>query len=383
MSMLCYQCGSPLGSGRYCLRCGADVSMYRKIARLSNRYYNRGLERARLRDLSGAVDALSRSLQIDKRNIQARNLLGLVLYEMGETVDALCEWVISTNYQPEDNLASEYVQHLQDQRLELDAANQGIRKFNVALDHAYHGNEDLALLQLQYVLQQHPTMLKAHELKALLHVSEGDRVKAEREARYVLKVDRENPFCKHLLAELGNAPHPSDSAKTLSFLNRQVKKKTEQITEEGKRVGGALKGRPGFLIRFVLGMVILVCAFMGIIMPTLSRQKQSAVSDAVALYAERLETVRQELAVSQEKSDAYEILLEMSRLDFIEDREQIEGLFSRLKAGSAETELYRQLYDEWLTLLAPSETIAVRSTAAEENSEEETAEAPESESAQD
>ena len=72
--MLCYRCGNKLGSGRYCLHCGADVTQYRRIVRLSNRFYNHGLEKARVRNLSGAVEDLSRALEIDKRNTSARNL---------------------------------------------------------------------------------------------------------------------------------------------------------------------------------------------------------------------------------------------------------------------------------------------------------------------
>ena len=53
MSMLCYQCGSQLGAGKFCLRCGADVQQYRKIVRLGGRYYNEGLSKAKVRDLSG------------------------------------------------------------------------------------------------------------------------------------------------------------------------------------------------------------------------------------------------------------------------------------------------------------------------------------------
>ena len=48
---------------------------------LSRSYYNQGLDMAQIRDLSGAVDKLRISLQFNKNNIQARNLLGLVYYE--------------------------------------------------------------------------------------------------------------------------------------------------------------------------------------------------------------------------------------------------------------------------------------------------------------
>ena len=68
----------------------------------SNAYYNQALSRAGVRDLSGAVESLKKSLRFNKKNIQARNLLGLVYFEMGETVSALSEWVISKNFKPEN-----------------------------------------------------------------------------------------------------------------------------------------------------------------------------------------------------------------------------------------------------------------------------------------
>ena len=95
--MECIYCHHQLGNGRFCQVCGRDVTLYRKIVRASNTYYNVGLEKARVRDLSGAAVYLKKSLDLYKKNTNARNLLGLVYFEMGETVDALAEWVISKN----------------------------------------------------------------------------------------------------------------------------------------------------------------------------------------------------------------------------------------------------------------------------------------------
>ena len=44
------------------------------------------------------------SITINKKNIDARNLLGLVYCEMGDVVEALSEWVISKNIQPDNNV---------------------------------------------------------------------------------------------------------------------------------------------------------------------------------------------------------------------------------------------------------------------------------------
>lgn len=55
----------------------------RKTRVIANSYYNMGLERARLRDLSGAAECLKKSLHFNKYQTDARNLLGLIYYESG------------------------------------------------------------------------------------------------------------------------------------------------------------------------------------------------------------------------------------------------------------------------------------------------------------
>ena len=69
----------------------------RKIRLISNSFYNAGLERAKRRDLTGAVEYLKKCLNLNKYHIDARNLLGLIYYEMGEVSEALVQWVISMN----------------------------------------------------------------------------------------------------------------------------------------------------------------------------------------------------------------------------------------------------------------------------------------------
>ena len=97
-------CNTQLNSSSYCPGCGCNVTVQKQIVALSNLYYNRGLEKAQIRDLSGAITCLQRSLRMYKYNIHARNLLGLVYFETGEVVAALSEWVISKNMQPENNI---------------------------------------------------------------------------------------------------------------------------------------------------------------------------------------------------------------------------------------------------------------------------------------
>ena len=101
--MICYRCRLEAGNADICPTCGTDLSVFQRALRVSNSYYNDGLQKAGIRNLSGAITSLERSLKFNKYNTDARNLLGLIYYEMGEAVDALSEWVISKNYQPENN----------------------------------------------------------------------------------------------------------------------------------------------------------------------------------------------------------------------------------------------------------------------------------------
>ena len=154
--MRCYKCGSVLSEAGFCTGCGSDVTIYKKIIKMSNTYYNMGLEKAKVRDLSGAADILRRSVRMDKKNIQARNLLGLVYYEMGEVVEALSQWVISKNIQPEKNAADEYIKDIQSNPTKLETMNMTIKKYNTALGYANENSDDLAIIQLKKVISLNP-----------------------------------------------------------------------------------------------------------------------------------------------------------------------------------------------------------------------------------
>ena len=149
--MICYQCGCNLSEHDFCTNCGADVALYKKIIYISNRFYNEGLERANVRDLTGAITSLRQSLKFNKNNVEARNLLGLVYFETGEVVAALSEWVISKNLRPKKNIADDYIDMIQTNQNRLDVINQTIKKYNQALTYCNQDSLDLAVIQLKEV----------------------------------------------------------------------------------------------------------------------------------------------------------------------------------------------------------------------------------------
>ena len=138
--MKCMICNTQLNSSSYCPGCGCNVTVQKQIVALSNLYYNRGLEKAQIRDLSGAITCLQRSLRMYKYNIHARNLLGLVYFETGEVVAALSEWVISKNMQPENNIVKNLVYSGSKQNVKLTMVNGKIlyedQKFSIGFEPA-------------------------------------------------------------------------------------------------------------------------------------------------------------------------------------------------------------------------------------------------------
>ena len=200
--MICYRCNKEIGNEPFCPICGTDVSMLLKIKRLSNMYYNDGLQKAQVRNLSGAIISLKKSLKFNKYNIDARNLLGLVYYEMGEVVDALSEWVISKSYQEEDNIAGRYLEAIRENRAQLEAINQTIKKYNQALLYCKQDSRDMAIIQLKKVLSLNPKLVKGHQLLALLYLQEDKLEQAKKELRNAGKIDADNTITLRYLKEV-------------------------------------------------------------------------------------------------------------------------------------------------------------------------------------
>ena len=186
----------------YCSACGTDIKIYQKLIRLSNTYYNMGLEKARVRNLSGAVQDLKNSLKLNKEHISARNLLGLIYYETGEVVSALTEWIISKNLEPNKNIADEYIRAIQNNPARLETINQTIKKYNQSLLYCQQGSDDLAVIQLKKVLSLNPKLVKAHQLLALLYIQSEEYDRAGRELQRALAIDKTDNLSLRYLEEL-------------------------------------------------------------------------------------------------------------------------------------------------------------------------------------
>ena len=276
------------------------IATYKKLTSLSNFFYNDGLAKAGVRDLSGAIDSLQQSLKMDKNNIDARNLLGLIYYEIGEVVAALSEWVISKNLRPEDNIADEYMDMVRNSPAKLENINQTIKKFNIALNYCHQDSLDLAVIQLKKVLTINPGFIKAHSLLALLYIKGGNYDRAKVEANKVLKLDTGNLTARRYLKEAESMLAPGESGKLVSDTSSsknddiiRYNSGNEMIIQPRKQSAFT---KSGSIWGIVLGMILGIAAACFLILPQRIESINSSSKEKIANISEESDSKSAQIA---------------------------------------------------------------------------------------
>ena len=296
--MICYNCGATLTHNDFCTNCGADVARYKKIVSTANLLYNQGLDKAKVRDLSGAIESLRQCLKLDKANVDARNLLGLIYFEIGEYVLALNEWVISKNLRPTKNIADDYISLLQDNPAKLDTYSQAVKKFNQALSYCYQGSLDLAVIQLKKVLSLNPKYVQAHQLLALLYINDEQWEDARRELNRAQSIDVGNTITLRYLAETRNILDMDDEAyspygatdsrsrKSVPERERRSKRDTTDYTSSVMRKGPKTSTT---IINVALGIMIGIAVAYLLILPARISAAREGVDENLKAAGEQLD----------------------------------------------------------------------------------------------
>lgn len=337
--MNCMNCGAFLTDMDldYCPNCGYNVLIQKKVDYLSKIFYNQGLEKASIRDLSGAIACLKQSLMYDKRNIRARNLLGLVYFETGEVVSALSEWVISKNLQPTRNLASEYINKLQANPNKLAAINETIKKYNHALMLCREGHEDMAAIQLRKILTQNSKLIKGYHLLALIQMKNGEWNKARRILKKAARIDKTNTTTLRFLREVdeqtGVTTRLEKKKKGLFRSGTKENPDTDILGSERVAQPTVYREHSKVSVFFILmaGIAASAVAFWLLAVPAIRQGIYQEANQQIVQYSESLasqgaeltkaqgeakesgdtvESVTQELTTEQTKSESYQALLQ-------------------------------------------------------------------------
>ena len=274
-----------------------------KIQFAANSYYNRGLEMAKERDLSGAALYLKRALQFNKYHTDARNLLGLIFYEMGETSDALTQWVISINLQPDGNRADYYLDEVQRKPGQLEIASQMVKKFNQALFYAQNDSDDLAVLQLKRIVDEKPNFVKAHLLLALLYMEHGDYTKAGKSLFKVLQIDNNNEkatrYMEYVKSRTGKAEVEKRKMKN-AFSHREMQDDDVILPPTYKENTGWQS-----IINIAIGLVLGAVLVVFMVMPARERSLNYEHNQEMRAYADKLNLANQKADSLQKEADQY------------------------------------------------------------------------------
>lgn len=287
--MKCYKCNAVLTDEGYCLKCGADVATYKIVVKASNAYYNVGLAKAQVRDLSGAVAALRTGIRINKKNIKARNLLGLVYYEMGEVAKAISEWVISLNIRADNNIADSYIRKVKANQNKLEVFNQAAKKYNFSLRKLQEDGEDVALIQLKKVVSMNPKFIKAHLLLALVYMRNGEEDRAAKYLKKVLKIDKNNTLALRYLDEINKTGIAKDDAEPETYYKN---KKIGPLTGHDVILPRSSYKEPASgvltVIYILLGVVIGVALVWFLVVPSKVQNVKQENNSIVKEYTEQL-----------------------------------------------------------------------------------------------
>ncbi|MDD3279076.1 MAG: hypothetical protein PHG16_09395 [Lachnospiraceae bacterium] len=301
--MNCMNCGAVVKDAKICPNCGFDLAVQKLSFQLSNRYYNQGLDKAQIRDLSGAIDMLRRSLKFNKLNIPARNLLGLVYFETGEAVAALSEWIISKNIMPENNLASIYIQKLQSEPAKLDMINQTIKKFNTALKCCREDNEDVAAIQLKKILTQNPKLIKGYHLQALIYLKRAQYEKARKILKKAARIDKTNSTTLRFLKEIDEQTGTVTKLEPRKFFGSRNTMDDEDTILESERTIQPMTFRESSVIATMLniciGLVIGGLAVGFLIVPSMRQNVSRSADMKVAEYSNTMASQQTQIAQQQ------------------------------------------------------------------------------------
>ena len=370
--MQCFMCGTEVGNDKVCYNCGADILLYKQIIYTSYVFYNQGLEKAKVHDLSGAIDALKSSLQYYKYNTKARNLLGLCYYQVGELVRAINEWVLSKNLQEDDNPdADRYLAEIENDPGLLSKVNSTIKKYNQAIDYCKAGSRDLAMIQLKKVISQNPNLVKAHQLLALLYIQEKKYADARKILAAAAKIDSNNTTTIRYIHEVKerlkeeNTGHRKKKNDVVTFADGN-----DTIIMSENSFRSMLDNSKSSFMNILLGLVVglLICFFL--VVPTVRQNITQGENDTVLALDNSLAEAKNQNAALQDEIDSLK-----NELSAYDDKQDVATSYDNLlaaknyyEAGDAVTASdYIQLvtkdvlgeqgqtaYDNLYTLLSPT-----------------------------
>jgi len=323
--------------------------------KVSNEYYNTGLDKAKVRDLTGAIESLRLSVAVNKNNVQARNLLGLVYCEMGELVEALSQWVISKNIQPTANIAEVYIKQVQANQNKFELVTATIKKYNLSLGYVLEENYDMAEIQLKKIISQNPKLIKAQQLLALLYIKGGNYSKAKKQLTAILNIDHNNTLALRYFKEING--------------DLQVKKKEHTSSRKKKAIeeDKPLKGNEAIIprssykepsngaitvINILVGVAVGAALIWFLIIPSRYKGITEEYNKSLQEYSEQLSSGNVELN-----------MMEMQIKDITSERDALKAQLEQIGGEDGNNRLLTSVIDSANYYIGNNKTQAAEAIA--------------------
>lgn len=271
MSYICPYCKNTIKQGVYCSVCLRKIDQIRKIWDKSSFYYNQGLKAAQNRELSLAHAYLQKAITLYKYNIDARNLLGLVYLETGQTGEALKEWIVSSSFQKEDNIASYYIEQIKNEPKYLSTCKEALMLYNKALSYLHQGDTDMAMIRLKKVVSMHPSLVQAKVLLSLIYIEEKQYNKAFEQVKKALEIDKSHKIALSYLRELSQKDTQSKEPYEIDYTREpKLKANFENIMN---RQTNSKKS----IIYFFIGAVAMAIVGICLVLPSRVKNYQNQI----------------------------------------------------------------------------------------------------------
>ena len=295
--MECPNCKANTIKGYLCMSCGVDIAVFYKSTHVSNLLYNQGLEKAKKTELTAAIDILSQSIEFNKNNYVARNLLGLVYYEVGQIGDALKQWILSTNMVKQNNQAMVYMKNIQNNPDDLYSKNDAIVHYNKGLVWMNKKEPKQTIEELKKAIEINPKFLLALNLLTFAYLIDGNKDEALTLISRVLNHDKSNKVASRYHTVITGKPYraaidmPRAKPAPMVLAPPPISVESQEKKYSFITVAHAAS--------FVIGALIAVASLFFFIMPGLIGDRDSEIA---ALSTERdqlMTTIKQEREENQ------------------------------------------------------------------------------------
>jgi tetratricopeptide (TPR) repeat protein len=282
-------------------------------AQISDKLYNHGLSRAKGGNMSGAIENLKKSVDTNRNNVAARNLLGLIYFETGRIGDALKHWVISASIMRENNLAVEYLERVQKDSRTLERFDDAVKMYNGALEYLRQKSDDMAIIQLKKAIEINPGFIDAMNLLALCCLIQKDREKAQSLVEKTLAIDSGNEIALRYYKELFPTkirPEPVNIVKKRPAAGTQTHNFSAIMPKDKRSFGDSF--HIAEIISFIIGGVCVLAIAYYLVVPGIVQAKDASFEKLRADL--NAEIVANESKISSYETREGEMSAEIERL---------------------------------------------------------------------